>query len=65
MRTTGTLLASGVVALLVLDTFAVAWVDDVVLATGAGVAGVAAILGWARWEQLERTMLAAFGWSGE
>jgi len=65
MWTTGTLLASAVAALLVLDTLPPAWADDVVRATVAGAAFFAGILGWARWERIEREMLAAFGWSGE
>lgn len=65
MGTTGTLLGSAFAVLLVLDTLPAAWADDVVLTMGAGVVWGAGILGWARWEQLERELLAAFGWSGE
>ncbi len=61
MWTTGTLLVSGFAALLAPDTLPVAWADDAWLATVGGAPGLPVILGWARWTQLEREMLAAFG----
>ncbi len=65
MGTILTLATSGTVALSALAALPATWVDDGVLAAVAGLAALVAILAYARWEALERTMLAALGWPGE
>ncbi len=65
MWTTGMLLAGGVAALLAVSVLPAEWADDLAVATLIGGAGVAVMLGWLRWQRLERMVLAAFGWPGD
>ncbi len=65
MWTAGTLLAGSFTISLVVLALPAEWADDVVVATVTGLAGFVAILGWVRWQQLERAIFAAFGWPGE
>ena len=66
METIVILVASGLTALFALAALPDAWLDAPVLAAVAGLAALVAILAYARWESLERTMLATIiGWMGE
>ncbi len=65
MWTAGTLLAGSFTIFLVVLALPAEWADDVVFTTVTACAAFAAILGWVRWQQLERAIFAAFGWPGE
>ncbi len=64
MRIILTLAASGLTVLFALMALPDAWVDAPVLVVVAGLAALVAILAYARWESLERKILATLGWRG-
>jgi len=64
MRIIVTLAASGLTVLFALMALPDAWVDAPVLVVVAGLAALVAILAYARWESLERKILATLGWRG-